>query len=535
PAPSMSTSPEQIRHMDRERKASKPPQLPNGPRRPSLTNGGAGGSSSSFSPAEHKRTNSTQSTKNLRFDLPAGDGQGQQRSVSTSAQVPSRSPVSPIATSPTSPLAQKSTKKSLRTSASAGSLPKSKPSSSSSSVDRPYSAGGERAGKSGRIGSSGGRRPKTQESSFDDEDHIAAEEAEGGDSFGELVPRIPSARSGSMSSGYSSRPPVQSLASPATPASGVSTLYSPTSASTISAGARPWAYPEGANTSQGSLPMSAGATGGKPYSSLSVKSGSTGAEGDSRLRGASISSSKSTDTSTSSANIATSSNGASDSSSPRHQGPGWSTSTSTASAGTTGKNGTIRGPKLGPIATSAAVYRHPYEIDEDEEESSSSEKYSKDTTPLPVLLRTINSHAQAHALVEKAEKQILDLADLPPDSAGLSGEALSAQLAAFGETLALERRFARGEAQKSAWLSRKGYAEDSEDEEVTPDDEKNRSPRREVFGPPTQRKGSNGTMPAMSPILHRAGSLEFNKNIKQVTVRSRPPKTRTPGMFPRLS
>ncbi|KAG8924992.1 hypothetical protein FRC00_004468, partial [Tulasnella sp. 408] len=74
-APSMSTSPEQIRPLDRERKASKPPQLPNGPRRPSLTNGGAGGSSSSFSPAEHKRTNSTQSTKNLRFDLPAGDGQ----------------------------------------------------------------------------------------------------------------------------------------------------------------------------------------------------------------------------------------------------------------------------------------------------------------------------------------------------------------------------------------------------------------------------------------------------------------------------
>ncbi|KIO24567.1 hypothetical protein M407DRAFT_8900 [Tulasnella calospora MUT 4182] len=145
PAPTMSTSPEQIRHMGRERKASKPPQLPNGPRRPSLTNGGAGGSSSSFSPAEHKRTNSTQSTKNLRFDLPAGDGQGQQRSVSTSVQVPGRSQASPVATSPTSPLAPKSTKKSLRTSASAGSLPKSKPSSSSSSVDRPYSAGGERA------------------------------------------------------------------------------------------------------------------------------------------------------------------------------------------------------------------------------------------------------------------------------------------------------------------------------------------------------------------------------------------------------
>ncbi|KAG8944267.1 hypothetical protein FRC04_002063 [Tulasnella sp. 424] len=525
----MSTSPEQIRPMDRERKASKPPQLPNGPRRPSLTNGGAGGSSSSFSPAEHKRTNSTQSTKNLRFDLPAGDGQGQ-RSVSTSAQAPGRSQASPVATSPTSPLAPKGTKKSLRTSASAGSLPKTKPSSSSSSVDRPYSAGGERAGKSGRLGTAEQRRPSAQDDSFDDEDHIAAEEAEGGDSFGELVPRIPSARSGSMSSGYSGRQPVQSLASPATPASGVSTLYSPTSASTISAGGRPWAYPESANPSQTSLPTSAGAPGSKPYSSLAVKGGPTGADGDSRLRGASVSSSKSTDTSASSANMATasSSNGASDSSSPRGQGPGWSTSTSTASAGTTGKTGTIRGPKLGPITTTAAVYRSPYEIDDYESSSSEKEKYTKDTTPLPVLLRTVNSHAQAHALVEKAEKQILDLADLPPDSAGLSDEALSAQLAAFGETLALERRFARGEAQKSVWMSRKGYADDSDEEEVTPDDEKNRSPRREVFGPPMQRKGSGGTMPAMSPLLHRAGSLEFNKNIKQATVRSRPAKSRTP-------
>ncbi|KAG9016027.1 hypothetical protein FRB90_003788 [Tulasnella sp. 427] len=379
PGPEMSTSPEQIRPIDSERKTSKPPQLPSGPRRPSLTNGGTGGGSSgSYSPAEHRRTNSTQSTKNLRFDLPA-DGQPQ-RSVSSTAQPTVRSQASPATTSPTSPLVPRSTKKALRTSASAGSLPKSKPSSSSSSADRPSSAGGERAGKSGRRVKTP-RRPSTMENAYEEEDHIAAQEAEGGDSFGELVPRVPTARSGSMSSGYSARPPLQTLVSPATPGSGISTLYSPTSASTVSAGGRPWAYPDTANTSQTSLPPAAA----KAYSSLSVKGAPTGAEGDSRLRGASVSSSKSTDTSASSANVATasSSNGASDSSSPQHQGPGWSTSTSTASAGTTGKNGTIRGPKLGPIVT-GAVYRHPYEIDD--YDSSSSEKPSKDTTPLPLQI-----------------------------------------------------------------------------------------------------------------------------------------------------
>jgi hypothetical protein len=64
---------------------------------------------------------------------------------------------------------------------------------------------------------------------------------------------------------------------------------------------------------------------------------------------------------------------------------------------------------------------------------------------LGLNIRTVSSHAQAEALVQKAAKEILELNAAADAEAGPS---LSAQLAAYGETLQLERRFARGEAQR---------------------------------------------------------------------------------------
>lgn len=75
----------------------------------------------------------------------------------------------------------------------------------------------------------------------------------------------------------------------------------------------------------------------------------------------------------------------------------------------------------------------------------------------------MSNHAQAEALVQQTQKEILELASMPeddPNSAGLNRMPLSAQLAAYGEMLALERRFAKGEKQKEQWANRS----ESEDE-----------------------------------------------------------------------
>lgn len=73
--------------------------------------------------------------------------------------------------------------------------------------------------------------------------------------------------------------------------------------------------------------------------------------------------------------------------------------------------------------------------------------------PLDINIRSISSHAQAEALVQRAQQSILDMADHLPDeptSAGLtSGRTpLSAKLAAYGESLAIERRLKKEEEEK---------------------------------------------------------------------------------------
>ena len=72
--------------------------------------------------------------------------------------------------------------------------------------------------------------------------------------------------------------------------------------------------------------------------------------------------------------------------------------------------------------------------------------------PLDIDITSISSHAQAEALVERARQEALDWASAPdfsPLSSGTGRSPLSASLAAYGESLALERRLR--EQKESTW------------------------------------------------------------------------------------
>ncbi|CUA66803.1 Ankyrin-3 [Rhizoctonia solani] len=79
----------------------------------------------------------------------------------------------------------------------------------------------------------------------------------------------------------------------------------------------------------------------------------------------------------------------------------------------------------------------------------------------PLNLRSISTFEQAQSLVRQVEREILEPGFTGPDS-----PSLAEQLAAYGESLAIERRFARGEAQKRAWQAeRKNHGDEVDDEE----------------------------------------------------------------------
>ena len=73
--------------------------------------------------------------------------------------------------------------------------------------------------------------------------------------------------------------------------------------------------------------------------------------------------------------------------------------------------------------------------------------------PLDIDIASISSHAQAEALVERARQEALDLAstqDLSPLSSATGRTPLSARLAAYGESLALERKLREQKEQKES-------------------------------------------------------------------------------------
>jgi hypothetical protein len=73
--------------------------------------------------------------------------------------------------------------------------------------------------------------------------------------------------------------------------------------------------------------------------------------------------------------------------------------------------------------------------------------------PLDIDITSISSHAEAEALVERARREALDWASTPdfsPPSFGTGRSPLSARLAAYGESLALERKL-REQKEQSTW------------------------------------------------------------------------------------
>ncbi|CCO27150.1 hypothetical protein BN14_01185 [Rhizoctonia solani AG-1 IB] len=97
------------------------------------------------------------------------------------------------------------------------------------------------------------------------------------------------------------------------------------------------------------------------------------------------------------------------------------------------------------------------EVDERSENLGETRRHSI----TPVNLRSISTFEQAQDLVRQVEREILEPGHLGPDS-----PSLAEQLAAYGESLAIERRFARGEAQKRAWLAeRKSHDDDADEDE----------------------------------------------------------------------
>lgn len=92
-------------------------------------------------------------------------------------------------------------------------------------------------------------------------------------------------------------------------------------------------------------------------------------------------------------------------------------------------------------------------------------------------LRSVSSHAEAEALVKLAAREIIEMRSANKSNnkeqiREMPQMSLAEQLARYGETLHLERRFARGEAQR--WK----HVEEDEDTQATPND--NESDRREA-------------------------------------------------------
>ncbi|KAF7981934.1 hypothetical protein HWV62_30709 [Athelia sp. TMB] len=132
--------------------------------------------------------------------------------------------------------------------------------------------------------------------------------------------------------------------------------------------------------------------------------------------------------------------------------------------------------------------------------------------PVDIDIRSISSHAQAEALVQAAQQSILEmdisgsgkgsgLSGLPSplfDGDELTGRSpLSARLAAYGETLALERRLKRAEEEKIA-KEKEGEAEDAPTLILfARDKESQRSPRaiggRKLAGTDTSPKPTNAS------------------------------------------
>ncbi|CAE6513904.1 unnamed protein product [Rhizoctonia solani] len=98
------------------------------------------------------------------------------------------------------------------------------------------------------------------------------------------------------------------------------------------------------------------------------------------------------------------------------------------------------------------------DLDEADEHPSENLGEMRRHSIAPLNLRSISTFEQAQSLVRQVEREILEPGFTGPDS-----PSLAEQLAAYGESLAIERRFARGEAQKRAWQAERNNHDDEAD------------------------------------------------------------------------
>ncbi|KAI5119341.1 hypothetical protein M0805_004018 [Coniferiporia weirii] len=154
-----------------------------------------------------------------------------------------------------------------------------------------------------------------------------------------------------------------------------------------------------------------------------------------------------------------------------------------------------------------------------------------DTTPrvtagrAPLDLRNISNLAEAEALVRRAEREIIVSAGLPADGPDSPGIPLSAQLAAYGEILALERRFARGEKQREHWAKRDSDSEGENEDGGVPLSPQSAKEARTGSSSAAQRRReapARQRVPGSSPIWHASKSPRHAQGIAKAPRYRRP-------------
>ncbi|KAG8737507.1 hypothetical protein FRC10_008087 [Ceratobasidium sp. 414] len=159
-------------------------------------------------------------------------------------------------------------------------------------------------------------------------------------------------------------------------------------------------------------------------------------------------------------------------------------------------------PHKGPM-TFSPVFEAD-DLDELEEVGDAGDGKRRSITPLN--LRSVSTFEQAQRLVRQAEREILEPGLQGPDS-----PSLAEQLAAYGESLAIERRFARGEAQRRAWEAERTSREHNRGDE---DDDEDGWAAHDTVGP------------KIGAPLWRAASVDYHAVGKLGHVRS-PSRTQT--------
>ncbi|KAG9126919.1 hypothetical protein FRC07_001383 [Ceratobasidium sp. 392] len=161
-------------------------------------------------------------------------------------------------------------------------------------------------------------------------------------------------------------------------------------------------------------------------------------------------------------------------------------------------------PHKGPMTFSPVFEADDLDEMEEVEEELGGDRRRSIT---PLNLRSVSTFEQAQYLVRQAEREILEPGPQGPDS-----PSLAEQLAAYGESLAIERRFARGEAQRRAWeAERTSREEDCGDEEEGEGDD---------------LVGYDASGPKIGGPLGRAVSVDYHSGGKFVHAR-RPSRTQT--------